>query len=73
VSDETRRETVDHPAHYNTGQIEVIAAIDDWGLGFCLGNVVKYVARAGHKGNRLDDLRKAAWYLQHEIERGERS
>lgn len=61
-------EAVNHPSHYNTGQIEVIEVIDDWQLGFCLGNVVKYVARAGHKGDRLEDLKKAAWYLNHEIE-----
>lgn len=61
-------EAIHHPSHYNTGKIEVIEAIDDWHLGFCLGNVVKYVARAGHKGDRLEDLKKAAWYLAHEIE-----
>ena len=66
-------EAVNSPSHYNTGSIEVIAAIDDWKLGFCIGNVVKYCARAGHKGNRLEDLRKAAWYLQHEIEMEEAS
>ena len=41
---------VNHPAHYNTGNIEVIDAIEDWNLGFNLGNVIKYVARADHKG-----------------------
>jgi hypothetical protein len=62
-------DAVDHPAHYNTGGIEVIDAIESWELGFHLGNVVKYVARAEHKGALLDDLRKAAWYLAREIER----
>lgn len=58
---------VDSPAHYNTGNIEVIDAIDDWQLGFCEGNVVKYVARAKHKNNELEDLKKALWYLNHRI------
>jgi len=61
-------ETVNHPAHYNTGKIEVIEAIEDWGLGFHAGNVVKYVARYKHK-NGLEDLRKAAWYLNRLIEK----
>jgi hypothetical protein len=57
------------PAHYTYSEIEPIDAIEAWGLGFHLGNVVKYLARAGHKGNRLEDLRKAAWYLHREIDR----
>jgi len=56
-------EKVNHPAHYNVGGIEVIDAIEAWDLGFHAGNVVKYVARAGHKGSELEDLKKAAWYL----------
>ena len=59
---------VDHPSHYNTGRVEVIDAIEAWNLGFNLGNVVKYVARADYKGTPLEDLRKAAWYLNREIE-----
>jgi hypothetical protein len=64
---------VNHPSHYTFGQIEVIAAIDDWQLGFCLGNVVKYVARAEHKTNALEDLKKARWYLDHEIQKREKA
>ena len=60
---------VDHPKHYNTGRIEVIDAIEDWGLGFGLGNVVKYVARANYKGKPLEDLKKAQWYLNRAIEK----
>ena len=60
---------VDHPPHYNVGKFEVIDVIEDWRLGFNLGNVVKYVARAEHKGNELEDLEKAAWYIQREIAR----
>ncbi len=60
-------EAIDHPAHYNVGEIEVIDAIEDWRLGFHEGNVVKYVARAEHKGNELEDLKKARWYLDRRI------
>lgn len=66
-------ETVDHPKHYNQGQFEVIDVIEDWNLGFCLGNTVKYIARAGHKGDRLEDLKKARWYLDREIANTEKS
>lgn len=58
---------VNHPAHYNTSDIEVIDAIEAWELGFCLGNAVKYIARADHKGQPVEDLRKAVWYLRREI------
>lgn len=64
--------TVDHPKHYNAGRIEVIDAIEDWGLGFHLGNVVKYIARANHKGKPLEDLKKAQWYLNRAIEKLEK-
>jgi hypothetical protein len=60
---------VDHPSHYTFGRFEVIDVLEDWGLNYHLGNVVKYVARADHKGTPLVDLRKAAWYLNREIER----
>ena len=63
---------IEHPSHYNAGAIEVIDAIEDWGLGFHLGNVVKYVARAEHKGNVIEDLKKAQWYLARFIEKAER-
>lgn len=59
---------VNHPTHYNAGSIEVIDAIEDWKLGFHEGNVVKYVARAKHKKNELEDLKKASWYLTRKIE-----
>ena len=60
---------VARPCHYTFGSIEVIDAIEAWGLGFHLGNVVKYTARAAHKGRYLEDLRKARWYLDREIQR----
>lgn len=60
--------SVDHPAHYNMGNVEVIDAIESWRLGFSLGNAVKYIARASWKGKELEDLEKAAWYLNRHIE-----
>jgi hypothetical protein len=65
--------TVDHPPHYNFGAIEVIDAIEAWGLGFSLGNAIKYIARAKHKGSELEDLRKSRWYLDREITRLEKA
>lgn len=56
-------DSVNHPSHYNIGKIEVIDFIEDQQLGFHLGNVVKYVARAQHKGHIVEDLKKARWYL----------
>lgn len=67
--DEPERSAIDHPKHYNVGGIEVIDAIEAWKLGFNLGNVVKYVARADYKSKPLEDLKKAKWYLEREIER----
>lgn len=63
VNLEKPKEHVNHPSHYNQGKIEVIDAIEDWGLDFNEGNVVKYLARSRHKGKRLEDLKKAHWYL----------
>lgn len=60
---------VNHPPHYKTGGIETIDFIEAKGLNYRLGNVVKYITRAEHKGNRKEDLQKALWYLQREIEK----
>lgn len=62
---------VDHPSHYNHGTIEVIDAIEDWNLNFCLGNAIKYIARCAYKGHRKEDLEKAIWYLNRELEKEE--
>jgi hypothetical protein len=59
--------SVQHPSHYNAGKFEVIDVIEDWKLGFSLGNAVKYIARADHKGKELEDLKKAAWYVLRRI------
>ena len=60
---------VNHPEHYKVGGIETIDFIEAKGLSYHLGNVVKYITRADHKGNRLQDLEKAQWYLSREISR----
>ena len=62
---------VNHPKHYNTGKIEVIDAIEEWEMGFCDGNVIKYVARHKHKGKPIEDLKKAKWYLERLIQQYE--
>lgn len=67
------KEPVNHPQHYNTGNIEAIDAIEDWGFGegFNRGNAIKYIMRAGRKSadTELEDLKKAAWYIDREIKR----
>jgi len=62
-------DNVNHPKHYNSGNIEVIDAVEDWRLGFHLGNAVKYIARSEHKGRKKEDLKKAIWYLERYIEK----
>ena len=58
---------VDHPAHYKVGGIETIDFIEAKKLNYNIGNVIKYLTRADYKGNKLEDLRKAQWYLTREI------
>ena len=60
---------VNHPSHYTWSSIEPIDAIEAWQLPYHLGNVVKYVSRAGHKdkSKTLEDLKKANWYLSRYI------
>jgi uncharacterized protein DUF3310 len=62
---------IKHPRHYTRGKIEVWDFIVDQGLNYLLGNVCKYICRAGHKGDRLEDLKKARAYLDREIKREE--
>lgn len=57
------------PAHYMGDGLEAIDVIEDWGLGFHLGNAFKYVVRADVKGARAQDLEKARWYLRRAGER----
>lgn len=66
---------VQSPQHYTETKIEVIDYIEDKNLGFCLGNVIKYVSRAGRKHSvgktdkekEIQDLKKARWYLDRRI------
>jgi hypothetical protein len=66
-----QKEMVNHPPHYGgeDNPYEAIKVIDEWNLGFCLGNTVKYISRAGKKNKEkeLEDLEKALWYLQYYI------
>ena len=62
------REMVNHPDHYQGNKFEVIDVIEDYDLGFSLGNAIKYILRADKKGNRKQDLKKAIWYIQREID-----
>ena len=62
-------DAVSHPSHYTEGRkYEPRKVIADWGLNFNLGNAVKYVSRAGRKGDKIEDLRKAIQYIEFEIE-----
>lgn len=60
---------INHPTHYTYGSIEAIDVIEDWGLGYHLGQVIKYICRHQHKGKPNEDLKKALWYLDREINR----
>ena len=67
LSGQPQPDPVNHPSHYTDGGIETIDFIEAKRLNYNLGNVVKYVSRAGKKGTPLQDLQKAAWYLAREI------
>jgi hypothetical protein len=67
--EEPKADPVNHPAHYKVGGIETIDFIEAKSLGYHLGNAVKYITRADHKGNRLQDLQKAKWYIDRAIEK----
>ena len=60
---------VNHPKHYTShpSGVECIRVTEH--MGFCIGNAIKYLWRADEKGNALEDLKKAAWYIQREIDR----
>ena len=63
-------ENVNHPNHYNVGNIETIDYLKELGVAedFCIGNAIKYISRYKHKGKPLEDLEKASWYLSYVIE-----
>lgn len=62
-------DAVNHPSYYTDGTIEVIEYIEDKKLGYCLGNAVKYISRAGKKdpAKEIEDLQKADWYIKRRI------
>lgn len=62
-------ESINHPKHYGGADnpYEAIKVLEAWTLNFNLGNVLKYLSRAGKKGDVLEDLKKARWYLDREI------
>jgi hypothetical protein len=69
-------DVINRPPHYTDGKIETIEFIEDKKLGFCLGNAIKYISRAGKKDptKTVEDLKKAIWYINRrikEIEEGE--
>jgi len=64
-----RSDQVNHPDHYTVGGIETIDFIEAKGLDYNLGNVVKYITRAEHKGDKIKDLQKAQWYLSRAVDK----
>jgi hypothetical protein len=66
-------DAVNHPPHYKVGGIETIDFIEAKSLSYNLGNVVKYITRADHKGNKIEDLKKAQWYLNREVQTMEKA
>jgi len=66
-------DVINHPSHYTRGNIEVIDFIEDQQLPYHLGNVIKYIARAGHKGDKLEDLKKSAVVFGPVYQRGNAS
>ena len=69
AGDNSLKESINHPQHYGgkNNDFEPIKIIEHYGLNFCLGNAIKYILRAGLKGNKNEDLEKAIWYLKREI------
>ena len=64
-----KNEMINHPLHYGgeDNLYEAIKVIEAWDLGFNLGNTIKYISRVGKKINTLEDLKKASWYINREI------
>jgi hypothetical protein len=62
-----KADPVNSPEHYKVGGIETIDFIEAKSLGYNLGNVVKYISRADHKDDKLENLKKAQWYLNREV------
>lgn len=71
---EIKNDPVNHPSHYTDGKFEVLDYILDKKLGFCLGNAVKYISRAGKKdpNKKVEDLKKAVFYIERQIKEWEK-
>lgn len=69
MQESNKPDMIDHPPHYTATKVEPIDVIEAWGLGFHLGNALKYIARVDLKGRPIEDLEKARWYLDREIAR----
>ena len=69
ITTKKQYDNIQNPKHYTSSKIEVIEYIEDKQLGFCLGNVIRYVSRAGKKDKdkEVEDLKKAKWYLERRI------
>jgi len=69
IRESKKNEMIDHPNHYGgeDNPYEAIKVIEAWELGFNLGNTIKYISRAGKKLRTLEDLEKASWYINREI------
>jgi Protein of unknwon function (DUF3310) len=73
MSDNETPDNVDHPKHYNMGPIETIEFVDQVCAHYrgdeavSIGSALRYLARAPHKNAKLEDLKKAAWYINHAI------
>jgi hypothetical protein len=65
----SNEDLVNSPKHYQGNGIEVIDIIDSFDLNFNLGNSIKYILRADKKGNKKQDLEKALWYINHELQK----
>lgn len=65
MAEEKQKETINHPNHYKGKKFEVIDIIEDYKLGFHLGNAIKYILRANRKSqDAREDIKKAIWYLE---------
>lgn len=69
IEEFTKEDVVNYPKHYrkHPSGVECIQVTEH--MSFCLGNAVKYIWRAGEKGNTIQDLQKAVWYINREISR----
>jgi hypothetical protein len=72
-NNEDAQNIINHPSHYTKGKYETIEIIEDWKLNYHLGNAVKYISRCEYKNKKIEDLKKAIWYINREIEREEKN